>query len=93
MVIISKMMAVLPRTVRMVRVAMHGFILPPPPHYISYNGQFEFGHKSSSLARSMRVRARPLRGGIRNRCTVYADLILIIHNRTGSLSILKYFTF
>ena len=66
---------------------------PPPPHYISYNGQFEFGHKSSSLARSMRVRARPLRGGIRKRCTVYADLILIIHNRTGSLSILKYFTF
>ena len=41
----------------------------------------------------MQVRARPLRGGIRNRCTVYADLILIIHNRTGSLSILKYFTF
>ena len=41
----------------------------------------------------MRVRARPLRGGIRNRCTVYADLILIIHNYTGSLSILKHFTF
>ena len=30
----------------------------------------------------MRVKARPLHRTIRNRCTVYADLILIIHNRT-----------